>query len=419
MAVEIRKTRAERRVALVLGGGGLKGFAHIGVLRALNEIGIQPAVYAGTSIGGLIASAFAGGMSVDEMASRARSLRKRDLFRLNHFGMLMERMRAPSIYLEEPLRDLCRSVAPPKKFRDMPHKLLVNTVDAERGTQVVWGLPGLDDEWVQDAVYASCALPGFFPPGQVGSRLCFDGGVVDNLPAAIAAIGMDLVVAVDVGSSDLAPVEGLMTTGFANIYMRAASTMMRALQWFPLEHWSGPPMVLIRPKLNGAGWFSFTDTESNIEAGYQAARQALSRLDDYWDQPDCIFPRERVHLNVDRDRCTGCGTCAALAPSLMGLDSSGKAFARTRAVDWSLADGYFVQHCPVDAITVARPEQAGAGTKGRVLPLITPAALPAIPAPAAAVEDRPASPATPGGTPVLSIVPPEPAPPAPLEGEVA
>ena len=58
-----------RRLAVVLGGGGLKGFAHIGVLRALDELGVQPAVWAGTSIGALISAARVGGMSVGEMRS--------------------------------------------------------------------------------------------------------------------------------------------------------------------------------------------------------------------------------------------------------------------------------------------------------------------------------------------------------------
>src|SRR5687768_12330928 len=98
-----------RRLAVVLGGGGLKGFAHIGVLRALNEMGIQPTVFAGTSIGALIAAAHASGMTTDSMADRARALRKRDLFRINHMGMLLERMGSRSIYLEEPLRELCNS----------------------------------------------------------------------------------------------------------------------------------------------------------------------------------------------------------------------------------------------------------------------------------------------------------------------
>ncbi|HEU5174531.1 MAG TPA: patatin-like phospholipase family protein, partial [Gemmatimonadaceae bacterium] len=67
------------RIGLVLGGGGLKGFAHIGVLRALAERGLEPVRYTGTSIGALISAAAVGGMSTDEMAQRAMDLRRRDL----------------------------------------------------------------------------------------------------------------------------------------------------------------------------------------------------------------------------------------------------------------------------------------------------------------------------------------------------
>lgn len=343
--------RTTPRVALVLGGGGMKGFAHIGVLRALDERGIRPTVYAGTSIGALIAAASVGGMPTEEMARRAISLRRRDVFRLNHFGMLMERMRSPSIYLEEPLRELCRATAPPKRFSELPTTLLVNTVDLERGTQTVWGLPGLQDAYVMDAVYASCALPGYFPPGRVSGRACVDGGVIDNLPVEVAAVQADIVIAVDVGSNDLQPMNGVTELGFAAIYMRAASTMMRALQQAPLSHWSGPPMILMRPRV-GDEWMNFEITERNIDLGYEAAREALTGFDGYLEQAGGIYPRRRMTIDVRRDDCIGCGLCAALAPRLMGMDAGGKAFARTRSVEWSPADGDFVHHCPSQAIEV-------------------------------------------------------------------
>src|SRR3989337_2563289 len=73
-----RSTLPER-FALVLGGGGLKGFAHIGLLRAFEERGVRPSLVAGTSIGSLIAAAYCGGMTVDEMERRALALGKKDL----------------------------------------------------------------------------------------------------------------------------------------------------------------------------------------------------------------------------------------------------------------------------------------------------------------------------------------------------
>jgi NTE family protein len=345
-----------RRIALVLGGGGMKGFAHIGVMRALDERGIVPSLYAGTSIGAMLGAARVGGIPVNELAERAEKLRRRDLFRLNHFGMLMERMRSPSIYLEDPLRELCKAVVPEGTFAELPAPLLVNTVDLERGMPVVWGSPGLGDVSVQDAVYASCALPGFFPPGRVGGRLCIDGGVIDNLPVGIASLTADLIIAVDVGSNDLRPIEDAMSLGFANIYMRAATTMMHALQQFPLTHWDGPPMVLIRPRC-GEDWLSFSNIADTIAEGYRAASKALEDIDAFYDQPGGVYPRRRFELEVDREKCIGCGLCVSLAPNLMGLDAQGKAYPRTRTIDWSPADGDFVQYCPTNAITARKIER--------------------------------------------------------------
>src|SRR5687768_4096360 len=111
-----RPRRKAPKIALVLGGGGLTGFAHIGVFRALKELGIEPAVVAGTSIGALIGAAFARGMSVTEMADRARALKRRDLFRVNRMGILLERQHSPAIYLEEPLRQVVESVVTAKSF---------------------------------------------------------------------------------------------------------------------------------------------------------------------------------------------------------------------------------------------------------------------------------------------------------------
>ena len=346
-------TPAGPKIALVLGGGGMKGFAHIGVLKALQEKGIQPSVIAGTSIGAMLAAASVGGMQPEELARRAEALKRKDLFRINHFGMLMDRMKSRSIYMEEPLRELCDAVVPEGTFNDVKTPLLVNTVDIERGTQIVWGLPGLRDVSVRDAVYASCALPGFFPPGKVDGRFCVDGGVIDNLPAHVAALGMDMVIAVDVGSADLARVPGIAQQGFAAIYMRSATTMMKSLQSFPLMQWNGPPMLLIRPKV-GRDWLSFMNSGQNIREGYRAASRALEDFETYLEQPGGVHPRKRVELTVNRDKCISCGLCVALAPTYFGLDSTGKAFARTKLVEWSSADGDFVYQCPTLAIEATR-----------------------------------------------------------------
>ncbi|HYW50938.1 MAG TPA: patatin-like phospholipase family protein, partial [Gemmatimonadaceae bacterium] len=229
------------RIGLVLGGGGLKGFAHIGVLEVLHAAGITPTVLAGSSIGSLIASAYALGTPVARMRERALALRRKDLFRVNAGGFARGLLRSPSFYYGEPLQELIAAVIPDRRFDQITQPLLVNTVDLEGGMQVMWGSPGFRHASIRDAVYASCALPGFFPPAVVGGRICVDGGTIDNMPVKAVAEGLDLLIAVDVGNSEVEHATDVTAEGIASIFMRSATLMMRTLQGGPLGEWSGPP----------------------------------------------------------------------------------------------------------------------------------------------------------------------------------
>jgi len=132
-------------------------------------------------------------------------------------------------------------------------------------------------------------------------------------------------------------------------------------------------MLLVRPKV-GRDWLSFANGVQHIREGYRAAAKAVEHFDAYIEQPGGVFPRKRVELSVDRERCTGCGLCAALGPTYMGIDSGGKAFTRTRVVEWSAADGDFIHHCPTNAIEAKRTD------------LVTPAAPRETAEPAAAPD---------------------------------
>ena len=339
------------RIALVLGGGGLKGFAHIGVLRAFEERGIKPAVVAGTSIGSLIAAAYVGGMPIAEMEDRAMRLTKRDLFRINHVGMVTKRMLSPALYLSKPLEKLVEEIVPAGTFRDLKSPLLVNCVDLASASQVLWGLPGMQDVLVRDAVYASCALPGFFPPAKVGGRTCADGGIADNVPALAASHGMDAVIAVDVGSNNIARAQRISEKGFAAIYIRAAQIMMKSLQALQLASWTGPPLLLVRPAVWHYNWFSFANVDRIIQLGYEAANDALGKVGNSLILGG-VWPRRMVEVTVDRQACNGCTLCATIAPQMMTMDQDGKAQVLHSPVEWSRADGDFVSQCPTNAIHV-------------------------------------------------------------------
>lgn len=343
---------AERpRIGLVLGGGGLKGFAHIGVLEVLHNAGISPVLLAGSSIGSLIASSYALGTPVAKMRERAMTLKRKDLFRVNTAGFARGLLKSPSFYAAEPLRALIAGVIPDRRFDQLSTPLLVNTVDLERGMQIVWGAPGFRNASIRDAVYASCALPGFFPPGTVSGRVCVDGGTVDNMPVSACGDGLDLLIAVDVGNSEVEPAADVTSEGIASIFMRSATLMMRTLQHAPLSTWNGhTPLVLIRPHVSRYGWFNFDKIPTLISAGAQATEEVLSSIPLALKAGHGIFPRQRVRVSVVRDKCTGCGQCIAMAPYAMTRAVDGKATPKQSAFDWSPVDSDFTVHCPTDAI---------------------------------------------------------------------
>jgi NTE family protein len=170
---------------------------------------------------------------------------------------------------------------------------------------------------------------------------------------AIASMGVDALIAVDVGIADVPLARGVAARGFASIFMRAVTLMMHQQQQQALEKWTTPPMLLVRPKVSHIDWFSFSHTADLITIGYDATRNALEDLDSLLRAPGGIWPRHAVQIAVDRDKCTGCAMCVARAPEIMALDDQRKAYPIARVHDWSPADGAFVRICPVDAISVA------------------------------------------------------------------
>jgi NTE family protein len=149
---------------------------------------------------------------------------------------------------------------------------------------------------------------------------------------------------------------GVAEQGFATIFMRAATMMMHEMQQATLDRWSGPPMLLVRPKVSHIGWFSFSHIEQLLEVGYESTKEALKHLMEAMAAPGGIFPRMEMTIQVDRERCTGCGLCAAHHPSLMALDPLRRAYPLEQVHTFSPADAAFARCCPVEAIVVGPVE---------------------------------------------------------------
>jgi len=352
------------RFALVLGGGGMKGLAHVGALRALAERAWVPEVIVGTSIGSLVGAAWAADFTLAEIEEIARSLRRQDVFTVARRAMAAKRLRAPGIYKTEPLEALLRGLLGETTFRELSRRLIVASVDLNSGSVLYWGLPGLEDVPVAEAVLASCALPGFFAPREIRHHFLVDGALVDNLPVALAAAqGVDGVVAVDVGSSSVLRAE-VQEDGFAAVFARATEIIFQQMLETRLAHWTRPPMLLVQPRVEHVPMLTFLNTRELIDEGYRATAAALDQAGDEVRRADGgVFPRRLVELRVDRERCIGCGVCVVLAPAgTFKLDGAGKAVGPRGPQVWSPVGGDFLRHCPTYAIT-ARPA-AGAPTAG-------------------------------------------------------
>ena len=343
--------------SLVLGGGGLKGMAHIGVFQALEESGMTPGMVVGCSMGSLIAGAWTAGMPVAEMRDIALSVTRKDVFQVAHADMAFKRMRSPAVYRPEPLDALIGRLVMDRTFRELDRRLVVATADLRSGAQVLWGLPGLDHVKVREAIFGSCALPGIFPPRELDGRLCVDGAVIENLPIRIAASECaGPVLAVHVGAtSGLA--ESADPEGFAATYIRALEIVMHTMLVERLRGWSAPPVLLVHPRVEHVGMFTFDHTRELIDEGYRATMEALEQLPaGFPARASGIYPRRTVEVAVDATRCVGCGACVMAAPNVFALGADRKAKVLAPLQQWSPVEGGYVRNCPTFAISARLPE---------------------------------------------------------------
>lgn len=342
---------------LVLSGGGLKGLAHIGVLRALEARNLRPSLVVGSSMGSMVAAAWATGMPLDEMTAIGLRVRRRDIFQVAHVDMALKRMRSPAVYRREPLDHLIHSLVGDRTFDDLERPLLVNTVELNSGMQVLWGLPGLRNARVADAVFASCALPGILPPRLIDGRYFVDGAVMENLPVRVAASrSPGPVIAVDVGSTTALRAE-VQEQGFAATYTRGLEIVMQTMVQTRLENWTRPPLVLIHPRVEHVSMFAFDHNRELIEEGERSTATMLDAIVEPLDgEATGVYPRRVVRVRVDRDRCVGCGSCVMRAPTTFALDAEGKATVLEPVQVWSPLDGEYIRQCPTYAISARLAE---------------------------------------------------------------
>jgi NTE family protein len=246
-------------IGLALGGGFARGFAHLGVLRVLEENQIPISHIAGTSVGSILGAAYASGAPLSRIISTCRTLRFRDIarWRVSRLGLASNHR----------LGDLIERVFESRQFEDLRIPFAAVATDLSTGEPVVFTQGNL-----VDAIRASCAFPGLFQPVEIGTRCLADGGLVAPVPTRAAReMGATSVLGISVGMHD--GFRGAPTNIF-QVVSRAVS----AAQKHQLEVWERYADLVLRPEVHSLAWDDFDRAEEAIAAGAVAARRALPRI---------------------------------------------------------------------------------------------------------------------------------------------
>jgi NTE family protein len=176
-------------VGLALGSGSARGWAHIGIIEALEEIGVVPQVVAGTSVGSLVGAIYASGQ-LREFSAWVQTLSSRDVFNLLDFTLSGGVVKGQRLfgYIEEHYRN--------PAIETLDRRFVTVATDMKTGREV-WITKGP----ILPAARASCAIPGVFSPVKHGDRWMLDGGLVNPVPVSAArALGADVVIAVNLNA---------------------------------------------------------------------------------------------------------------------------------------------------------------------------------------------------------------------------
>ncbi|PRC94237.1 patatin-like phospholipase family protein [Solimicrobium silvestre] len=289
-------TKSNPKICVVLSGGGARGFAHIGVLKYLEEQHIPVHCIAGTSMGAVIGGLYASGMSANEIEQRlneiklgdvaldivdrrkiSQTLREDDInypisgtFGLSKNGVTLPLGAVQANQFLELLHNWTAHLPPDIAFDQLPIPFRAVATDLETGEMVVF-----DKGPIHNAIRASMAAPGVFAPIEINGHLLSDGGLVRNLPVDIArSMGADVIIAVNIGTP-LLPRQDLQS--FFNI----SKQMVNILTEQNVNEQKKillPTDVLIDPNLGDINFMDFPRAIEAVDIGYKAAQSMHDKL---------------------------------------------------------------------------------------------------------------------------------------------
>jgi len=297
-----RSSGTRRRIGVALGSGSARGLAHIGVMRAIVEAGIEVDVVAGTSMGAFVGAIFAAG-KLDRLEAEFRG------FDWGSIAALLDPVFPRSGLIDgRRIGDFMRSQVGIERVEDLPVPFRAIATDIGSGEAVAIGRGDLIE-----AVRASIAVPGIFTPVRSDGRILVDGGLVEPVPVSAArALGAELVIAVDL-NHDIVPERSarvaqesapgalaqVVTQVLSSLDSLRSPALAQFREWLEREPLPGifdvllasiyimqaritqatlerdRPEILVQPALGAVRFMAFDRADEIVDAGYRAAKEAL------------------------------------------------------------------------------------------------------------------------------------------------
>jgi NTE family protein len=269
--------KRKRKVGLALSGGAARAFSHIGVLKVLEELGVEIAAVSGTSMGSIIGAFYCSGITLEEMEAYVRSMDWKSFLlfsnlSLSKTGIVNWRR------VEEELKKFLQD----KTFKDCRIRLCCVAVDIVTGEKVV-----LSKGRLLDAVKASIAIPAFFSPVHVGNNILVDGGIIEPLPTeSLKKMGVDFMIASSIKNENTRYIlKGLEKNAaqemknknrlsIRNVLDISLSIMQREMTRCYLDIAD----IIIEPEVGDFGFFDLTHGGAIIRRGVEAARNKIPEI---------------------------------------------------------------------------------------------------------------------------------------------
>jgi NTE family protein len=268
----LRSSVSDIKVGMALSSGAAKGLAHIGVLAALQEQGIQIDMIAGTSMGSLVGAIYAEGKDIDRMRSLAIDLGPK------RFSFLADPTLPKSGLIRgRKIKDMLRSIIGDIEFRDLEIPFACSATDIESGQEVI-----ISQGLVREGVRASCSIPVILTPTKLGGRYLVDGGLLDPVPVRILKeMGADFIIAVNVisvGREKLSEASQENTEPKEPHILSIAIQMVNIISCQRLKSSLVGADVIIEPQVTHIGWGDFHRAQECILQGELAARGSVQEI---------------------------------------------------------------------------------------------------------------------------------------------